>query len=164
MDIDRLPDQRSPARDLGACVSVDDAECRAWLERKLDTEFGPCRTITVWPRDAQHQGPDVVVVYHDWREREGDIQMSIGARHPRWCRRQVVDMLLRFPFEFLGCRRITTQVHEANEGSLKLAHGMGFVAEGLLRAYYRDGAGCVVFGMLREDWIASRWNMRRVVH
>lgn len=163
MDIDRLFGEYRTRRNLSECVEVDDENACAWVASVLGTEFGPWRCLAVYPRAAQDTIPDVAVVYHDWREREGDIMMSIVANRPQWCRPQVVDMFLRYPFEMLGCRRITTQVDTGNERSMRFTLGVGFHLEGVLREYF-DGRDCAIFGMLRREWERSRRNRNKVVH
>ena len=51
--------------------------------------------------------------------------------------------------------RLTALVRSDNERALRFDHGIGFVTEGRLRAYYADNVDAVVLGMLRSEFLAG---------
>lgn len=90
------------------------------------------------------------VVYHDHFPSYRHIQISMAADDPRWAQRGVIRGLLAYPFEQLGCERITLTVPHTSHRVLKFTKGIGFVSEGVLRRGFGD-AHAVVLGMLRKD-------------
>uniref|UniRef100_A0A7V4NG82 N-acetyltransferase n=1 Tax=Fervidobacterium pennivorans TaxID=93466 RepID=A0A7V4NG82_FERPE len=62
---------------------------------------------------------------------------------------------LEFAFKELNLHRITAEVYEYNERSLRLLESLGFKKEGILReAKYHDGRywDIIVMGLMKEDW------------
>ncbi|AMW32946.1 GNAT family N-acetyltransferase [Fervidobacterium islandicum] len=78
---------------------------------------------------------------------------------PVWRGRGLGKLMLKKAFDFafreLNLHRITAEVYEYNERSLKLLEGLGFHREGILKeAKYHDGRywDIIILGMLRENW------------
>jgi len=62
---------------------------------------------------------------------------------------------LEFAFKELNLHRITAEVYEYNERSLRLLESLGFKKEGILKeAKYHDGRywDIIVMGLMKEDW------------
>uniref|UniRef100_A0A7C4S054 N-acetyltransferase n=1 Tax=Fervidobacterium pennivorans TaxID=93466 RepID=A0A7C4S054_FERPE len=62
---------------------------------------------------------------------------------------------LEFAFKELNLHRITAEVYEYNERSLRLLESSGFKKEGILKeAKYHDGRywDIIVMGLMEEDW------------
>jgi RimJ/RimL family protein N-acetyltransferase len=99
------------------------------------------------------------VVYHDWREKEGDISMTIASRSPQWASRSVIAWLLQYPFCELHCRRISTTVRSDNAHAMRFNARLGFALEGRRLAFFEPAVDCMEYGMLREEWAAGpyRW-------
>lgn len=83
-----------------------------------------------------------------------DCWISI-AGDGRWLTKSVIPYFFKYPFNQLGCRRLSAFCRESNVHAIEFAERFGFRREGTMRAYFEDGANCVVLGLLREEcqWI-----------
>ena len=132
-------------------LGQDDAVA-AWVARKIGFDdpdfFGPCKAIAV--ADA-NDVPLAGVVFSDFREWNRSCSVSIAAESPRWATRGVIHALLSYPFDQLGCQRVTTFCRLSNARALKLCKGLGFVREGVARYGFGD-EHAVVMSMLRKEF------------
>jgi RimJ/RimL family protein N-acetyltransferase len=92
------------------------------------------------------------IVFNTFTHR--DVQTHIAGIGRHWCTRRFLGEAFRYVFLQLGCRRCTALVAESNEASRRFVEKLGFVCEGLLRAYLANDEDCLVYGMLREE---CRW-------
>ncbi|MBA2644745.1 MAG: GNAT family N-acetyltransferase [Solirubrobacterales bacterium] len=72
--------------------------------------------------------------------------------------RESKAMVAALAFRTLGVNRLTAWANTHNIRSQAALEGVGFRREGLLRAWHRHGDAVhdvFVFGMVREDWLAS---------
>ena len=90
------------------------------------------------------------VVFSDYRENDS-AWISIYTNNKRWCTRKCLKQIFGFGFEVLKCRRLNALVRESNRASVSLTERCGFVPEGKMRQYFRDGEDVLIFGMLREE-------------
>jgi RimJ/RimL family protein N-acetyltransferase len=95
-----------------------------------------------------------VAIFHDFRSNVPDIQMTMIAEDPRWCTKGALQFLLAYPFETLGCRRVTALVARKNRRSRRLVEGLGWKLEGTCRRAWDGKQDAMVYGMLREE---CRW-------
>lgn len=56
-----------------------------------------------------------------------------------------------YPFEILGCNRVTGLVRMDNEAAQRLDENLGFVREGLVREGASDRTDFILYGMLRRE-------------
>lgn len=116
----------------------------AWLE--IDREyFGKCSTISVWSGDKI----SAIAVYSSFNDINCEI--TVAANSKWWARKDVINVLLKYPFDQLGCQRTTLLIRESNQPVLQLAEKIGFTREGCLRQFYPDGSNCIVFGLLKSE-------------
>lgn len=123
---------------------------RIWACRKLEIpSLLPMSTTITVLRDGAIAG---VGVYSNFTG--PDIWISI-AGEGRWLSRYVIPLFFKYPFNQLGCRRLSAFCRDTNVHAIEFAERFGFVQEGILRSYYEDGADCIVLGLLREDckWV-----------
>lgn len=69
--------------------------------------------------------------------------------------RESIDLLLRYAFVYLNYRKISLEVHAANERAIRAYLSCGFVEEGRLRAHIWSSGrydDLVMMGQLRDDW------------
>jgi hypothetical protein len=57
----------------------------------------------------------------------------------------------RYPFEQLGCKRVTGLVPARNEVAARFDEHLGFIYEGRIRQVLPNGDDLLVYGMLREE-------------
>lgn len=99
-------------------------------------------------------------------EREGDLVAGIvydyhtgpsvnasiasdGSRH--WMTPEYLAAIFCYPFQQLGCNRITVFVRTDNKDSQRFVKHLGFKQEGLLRAACTDGTDAIVYGILKSE-------------
>lgn len=126
-----------------------DQEIALWVGKRTEiVDFGPCRSIGIIDGETIIAG----VVYSNMRRE--NIEATIAADHPRWCRREILRTLFAYPFIQLGCRRMTCIIEVRNERSTKLCTGLGFKIEGHCREVFGPADG-IVLGMLAREckWI-----------
>lgn len=138
-------------------ICGQDDRIAAWTAARIPHmaggDFGPCVAIGV----AGDDGVLIAgVVYHNYRPWPGggDMEMSIAATSPLWCRRGVLRALFQYPFVQAGCHRVTACTGAGNAAAIKLNSGLGFRPEGRMRKGFGT-EDAIIMGLLRED--ARRW-------
>ena len=130
---------------LGHDLEICEWTMRA-LERRMPTT--PYVAIGIVRRGVVMAG----CVYENFRF--PGIELSFATSSPHWATRQAIAHLLAYPFLQLGCTRITALVDVTNARSQKLAEGVGFIREGLVRQASPTGSDLILYGMLKSE---CRW-------
>jgi RimJ/RimL family protein N-acetyltransferase len=91
-------------------------------------------------------------IYHNYIPAYAGLEISFAASSPRWAQRGVCRALLAYPFQQLGCRRVTTVIPSDNARAIRFNLGIGFVREGTLRHFYAPKRHAVVCGFLAADF------------
>jgi len=84
------------------------------------------------------------------------IEGAIASDRP-WGDRRFIKKCFSYVFEEMGCRRFYVRVDASNERAHKMDLRLGFKHEGTLRQAAKDGGDVYVLGMLRDEYLASRW-------
>jgi RimJ/RimL family protein N-acetyltransferase len=93
------------------------------------------------------------VVYQNYTKT--DIHMHTAALPgKRWLCRAFLGEGFRYPFEQLGCARVTALVPGKNTVAQRFDEHLGFTLEGRVRKILPDGDDLIIYGMLREE---CRW-------
>ena len=93
----------------------------------------------------------------NWRERSGDLGISIGAKE-YWNQgygTEVMRLLLQHGFNTLNLNRIALEVFENNPRAIRAYEKAGFVHEGRKRqGMYKDGRyiDILLMSVLRSEW------------
>lgn len=98
------------------------------------------------------------MVVHNYVPSSRNCHISFAGDNPRWATRSSIRAFLRYPFEQLNCRRVTTGTPSRNERALRFNAGLGFVHEGVMRWGFGND-DCVIMGLLREEspeWMGFR--------
>lgn len=82
----------------------------------------------------------------------GDIQIWAAGRD--WVSRKTIRAMLGYPFDQLGCHRITALAARGNRKSRALMEGLGFKLEGVARKGMGPRTDAMIYGLLRED---NKW-------
>ena len=106
--------------------------------------FGDCRAIGIALGNELVGG----VVYNVYRGY--CVEMSIATTTPKWCTRSVLRALFHYPFNVLGCKRITVLVDVDNEDVRRFDERLGFIYEGTLKEGHPSG-DCAIYRMLRDE-------------
>lgn len=86
-----------------------------------------------------------------------NVWLTIFSTDKRWCNRRVLRTVFGIAFDLFCVRRISIMIDETNFKSQKLAEGLGFVKEGVLRAFSDDGRDRIIFSMLKNE---CQWRIR----
>lgn len=126
----------------------------AWAAERIPmvgaAGFGPCWAVGVVRDDALA----AVVVYHDWQEEHGTIQLSCAADTPQWASRHVVAEILRLAFRgpTWTNRKVWAASPSTNQRAIRFNQGIGMKQEAILRHHYAKGVHSVICSMLAEEF------------
>jgi hypothetical protein len=119
--------------------------------------FGPIKATGVLLADGSLIAG---VVYGNWNDRAGTIEIAAAATNPRWLTRRTIEVIYDFPFRHLGCQMIVQHTPADDERLLhQLAVG-GYKLILFPRLYGRERDG-VICTLTRETWEGSRFIRRR---
>lgn len=116
--------------------------------------FVDCAAIGVLIGDKIVAG----VVYHEYRG--NDIQMSVASAPDvagRWLNPGAMRAFFRYPFDQLGCDRVSSFIPSRNVRTRRFIEKIGFDQEGVIRRGFRND-DCIAYGMLRSEckWIEDK--------
>jgi RimJ/RimL family protein N-acetyltransferase len=96
------------------------------------------------------------VVYHAYSGH--DIQASYAFESPRWASRDVLRVLFGYPFNQLGCVRMTGLIARKNKHAREMILRLGFTLEGVHRKAADGRQDAISYGMLKSEckWIKPR--------
>lgn len=100
--------------------------------------------------------PVAVVVYNHFHS--PDIWMHVAAEPARiWCTPDFLENIFAYPFQQLGCGRVTGLVAHSHTRLRKLLLHVGFTEEGRMRESLPTGDDLIAYGMLRREcrWIGE---------
>ena len=83
-----------------------------------------------------------------------DISIQIYTESPRWATKKTLFWMFHYPFEELGCTRITGVMDSNNKHGLNVALRLGWRVEGFKRKGAADGTDRTYIGMLKDE---CRW-------
>lgn len=139
-------------------------EMAAWAARRIPhvgaAGFGPCFAIGV----VRHRELAAVVVYHDWQQEAGTVQLSCAADTPRWATWQVVGAVLGLAFGGgfgAPVRKVWTCTPHSNERAIRFNNGIGMKREAVLRQHFAQNTHAVICSILAPEW-RKRYAVRGV--
>ena len=133
---------------VGPVLYGADAAVAAYVAARIPHAgegFGACAALGVVRGGALLGG----IVYHNWRGR--DIEVSAAFDRADWARPAVLRCLFAYPFEQLGCARMTAVTGQRNDRARRFLSGIGFVREGVARRALADDEDAIIFGLLRAE-------------
>lgn len=96
------------------------------------------------------------ILYYDYFG--NSINLSVVCDTPRCVNKTIFKAMLGYPFRQLGCKRVTALIKKKNKRSRKLAEGLGFKLEGVIRKHTEDGKDMCVYGLLDTEYHAGRFS------
>jgi RimJ/RimL family protein N-acetyltransferase len=127
----------------------------AWIGKRIPyASFGDSQCIAVYRSDKIA----AVICYTNYRK--VDIEMSFASDNPRWATRQMIAVLLSFPFVQLKVQRVTSMILKSNKRARKLIVGAGFVEEGAHRHAGPNKELMLSYGMTRDDFLKRYGSMK----
>jgi RimJ/RimL family protein N-acetyltransferase len=143
---------------VAALLYGHDAAVASFVSQLLfhdERGFGNCRAIGVVDADGKLIGG---VVYHNWQQAAGTIELSSAATTPRWLNRIVLDAIFRYPFETAGCQMAIMRVSARNTHLHRQFSALALRRQIIPRLYGRDVDG-ILYTMTDNDW--STWRFKR---
>lgn len=132
-------------------VTGQDAVIGPWICKIAGGEWCPGRGVTIGLMDDTG---DLIagVLYEDYNQ--ANITMHIAAvPGRRWLCREFLWFCFYYPFEQLGCKRVTGLVAASNLEARRFDEHLGFQLEATLEDAHPDG-DLLVYKMRKED---CRW-------
>lgn len=111
--------------------------------------FGHCTTLAF-----SHRGDLVGVVLYS-RYNSVNVEITLATTSPKWCSRQHIGAMFRYPFVQLEAKRMTAICRASNTRVRDIMSRGGFKQEGELRHFYEDGESACIYGILPNE--AARW-------
>lgn len=95
------------------------------------------------------------VLYTGYQPVAGTVEVW-GVGEGNWLTPTKLKAMFSYPFEELGCNRITMRVDRINKHARDVVRRLGFKEEGNLREALGPGRDLIVYGMLKREcrWIA----------
>lgn len=115
--------------------------------------FGPHCSMGVADHDTIVAG----VIYHNWHNREGVIEISCAGDGRRWMTRDVVRAAISMPFEQLGCQAVVGRHSVDSKHIRHIWRSFGakeFIVPRLRGKHAPDEAIAI---LADDDWYASKW-------
>lgn len=109
--------------------------------------FGPCAALGVEGKSGALIGG---VVFSNWQPSCRSIEASFASDTPRWLTRGLIAQIMAYPFDQLGCQRVTAITPRKAKAARRFLDAFGFKREGLVRKGFGDD-DAVVSGLLRRE-------------
>jgi RimJ/RimL family protein N-acetyltransferase len=133
---------------VGRVLLYADDYVAGWMAEKMGESITP--PYTAFGVVSAHGQLSGAVLFNGLHE--GNVEVSLYA--PRHVSRGLLRAAAAYAFETAGCHRITARTRASSLAVRKFIEKVGFVQEGVLRAYYRDGDDAILFGMKKTE---CRW-------
>jgi len=88
-----------------------------------------------------------------------EVYASVFAEWAATGHPEVIRKVLEYPFGRWNVRRITAEIDEGNERSIRQAEKLGFKLEGLKRRAGRNGGDIAIYGLLPDE--CPIWTRRK---
>lgn len=124
----------------------------AWAANVLKIHpkyFGNCTTLAF-----SHRGELVGVALYS-RYNSINVEITIATTSPKWCSKQTLRAMFRYPFVQMKAKRMTAICRAGNARVRDIMARGGFIQEGELRHFYEDGENACIYGILPHE--AERW-------
>lgn len=95
------------------------------------------------------------ILYYDYFGKS--INLSLTSETPRAASKTVFKVMLGYPFKQLKVKRITALIKKGNKRSRKLAEGLGFKLEGVVRKATPEGKDLCIYGLLDDEYFTGRF-------
>lgn len=133
-----------------------------WIARRMPPvagvrrgeDFGPATAIGVCSDDEREMLGGVI--YHGYRPTLRSIEMSFASAGKPWLTKTIINYMMSYPFDGLGCVRITAITPQRNKRALKFIRKFGFRHEGTVRKGY-GAQNAILSGLLANEWRSSRF-------
>lgn len=96
------------------------------------------------------------VSYHNYTGSQCEV--SAITTSIRWAAKDIIKQLLSYPFNEMGCRRITALTDSKNTKARRMLERMGFKQEGVIRegSLSEAGTDAIYYGLLKREF-EEKW-------
>lgn len=117
------------------------------------TEIGPYGTLGIL-NGSKLLG---AVVFHNWQDEWGVIELSAAADSPRWLSRATIREIMNICFVQHKCQQLITRQAAENERAVQIYRFLGFT-EILLPNMRGKGKHEILMALTDEEWASHRMN------
>lgn len=104
------------------------------------------------------------VIFHDWQESAGTMQVSCASISPHWASHNVISGLLDYAFNTNKARKLWMAIPHTSENVVKFNKHLGFKQEAVLRYHFSKNQHAVILSMLDHEYRNGRWFDKEVKH
>ena len=115
--------------------------------------FGPARALAI----AESGKVVAAVIYHNWDDESGVIELSAASDTPRWLTRRVLKTMFEYPFLDLGCQAVVMRVGDDGHNLARILPVYGFKRYDIPRLRGRDKTE-QIYVLSDDDWKANKFN------
>jgi RimJ/RimL family protein N-acetyltransferase len=138
-----------------------DRQIAQWVALQLDIRnYDPCVAMGVALNGKIVAGALYNNFHYDSKNRPMTIEISFATIDKRWASRAIIGGLLSYPFDQLKLVRVQSTVSKRNKSVRLFLERLGFKLEGVGRAAWPHGGDACMYSMLRNEFNASKWNIR----
>lgn len=131
-------------------------EAIKWAQSRIAGDVGPhglCRAMSVIDGDEIA----AAVVFSGFTPKNIDLNFALDRHLPPKVAMETWRFAMRYAFGFPRVNRVSALVKSTNAPSKAFCEKLGFTQEGVLREAFDDD-DLYVYGMLRKEYEAHRWN------
>jgi RimJ/RimL family protein N-acetyltransferase len=120
------------------------------------SDWGPCGTMGI-VLDGVLSG---AVVFHNWMEQYGTMEISCAATDPRWLTKETIRNCLSVCFDQHKCQQIFSRVAPDNLRTLKIWDFVGFKRLELPNMLGKNKPEILMY-FTDDDWAVNQLNKER---
>jgi RimJ/RimL family protein N-acetyltransferase len=129
-----------------------------YVRRRLERDpaslpFGQCQAAGVLNNDGELIAG---VVFHNYDPDCPSFEVSFAATSAKWLTRPIICELLRYPFDQIGCRRLTAVTPRKATSARRFLDKFGFRREGVATEGFGDD-DAIISRLLKREWLATKW-------
>lgn len=114
-------------------------------------------TVDLIAKSAAGEVVGGVSIYNiRWFNRTAYITIFVDVdKQGRGFGKKILSKTLKYAFEIMNLQRLTAEIYEYNESSIKLFESFGFIKEGVMRkAKYINGKywNIIIYGLLKDEY------------
>lgn len=96
------------------------------------------------------------IVFHNWSEEHGTIEVSAGATSPKWATRHNLNVAFGYAFDDCDCQLVIARIHEDNKRARRLWRAFGSQEYIIPRLRGRTASEAIQT-LSKEDWATSKF-------
>jgi hypothetical protein len=116
-----------------------------------ENDFGPCGSLGILDGDTLLGA----VVFHNWQDEYGTIEISAAADNPRWLSKATIREIMRICFDLHRCQTLVVRQAQDNNRASKIFRFLGF-KEILLPNMRGKNKHEILFLMTVDEWRSHR--------